>query len=131
MVGGGVRDRGHRLHLVVRAVSGATGHFWAQRLTAVALVPLSLWFVIQVLSLLDASHAQVEAWLAVPFNAVLVLTLLGAMIWHSMLGLQVVVEDYVHTRWAKLALLGALRFSHFGIGVVAIVAVLRVMTGSA
>lgn len=112
-------------------MSGATGHFWAQRLTAVALVPLSLWFVIQVLSLIDASHAQVAAWLTVPFNAVLMLLLLGVMTWHSMLGLQVVVEDYVHTRWAKLALLGVLRFVHFGIGVVAIVAVLRVMSGSA
>ncbi len=117
--------------MVVHAVSGATGHFWAQRLTAVALVPLALWFVYQLMSLVDATHAQVTAWLAVPVNVVLMLLLLGSMIWHSMLGLQVVVEDYVHSAWAKVALLGALRFAHFGIGVVVTVAVFRIMTGSA
>lgn len=116
--------------MVVGAVSGATGHFWAQRLTAVALVPLSLWFVFQVVTLAGASHAQAAAWLVVPLNAVLMLLLLGALIWHSMLGLQVVVEDYVHTAWVKLTVLGALKFAHFVVGVVAVVAIARTLTGS-
>jgi succinate dehydrogenase / fumarate reductase membrane anchor subunit len=95
-------------------------------LTAVVLVPLSIWFVIQVVTLADASHAQTAAWLSVPLNTVLMLTLLIALFWHSMLGLQVVVEDYVHHSMLKLVTLVSLKFVHLALGLAAIYAVLRI-----
>jgi len=78
-------------------------HWWAQRVTAVALVPLTLWFVASVVLLAGADHATVSAWIARPFNTVLLLCLLGATFWHASLGLQVVIEDYIHKEPVKLA----------------------------
>ena len=72
-------------------------HWWAQRLTAVALVPLTLWFVINIVGLNGAPHAVVVAWLANPLTLVLMLALIAALFHHIQLGLQVVIEDYVHT----------------------------------
>jgi succinate dehydrogenase / fumarate reductase membrane anchor subunit len=78
-------------------------HWWAQRVTAVSLVPLTLWFVASVVLLAGADHATVSAWIARPFNTVLLLCLLGATFWHASLGLQVVIEDYIHKERVKLA----------------------------
>jgi succinate dehydrogenase / fumarate reductase membrane anchor subunit len=73
-----------------------------QRLTAVALVPLSLWFVASLLSVVTADHATVVAWLHSPLVAILCCALIVAIFYHAQLGLQVVLEDYVHTEWLKL-----------------------------
>ena len=80
-------------------------HWWAQRVTALLLVPLVLWFVAALLAHTGADHAAVKAWLARPVSYGLVLVLLGAVFWHAALGLQVVVEDYVHGEGTKLALI--------------------------
>ncbi len=82
-----------------------THHWWAQRLTAVALLPLSLYFVISVIILDHATREQVAAYLGEPWNTVLYLCLIAAMFYHLLLGMQVVVEDYVHTEAGKLTLL--------------------------
>jgi succinate dehydrogenase / fumarate reductase membrane anchor subunit len=77
-------------------------HWWAQRVTAIALLPLSLYFVLSVLMLEGASRTQMAAFLAEPWNAVLYLCLIAALFYHLSLGLQVVIEDYVHNDGAKL-----------------------------
>ncbi|MFQ5954888.1 MAG: succinate dehydrogenase, hydrophobic membrane anchor protein [Kiloniellales bacterium] len=74
-----------------------TGHWWAQRLTAGALVPLSLWFVARVIQHTGAARAEVAAWLSNPVDAVLMLLLIGVVFHHAQLGVQVVLEDYVET----------------------------------
>ena len=80
-------------------------HWWAQRVTALLLIPLILWFVIALLAHIGADRAAVILWLGQPFTYGLMLVLLGAAFWHAALGLQVVIEDYVHGEAAKLVLI--------------------------
>src|SRR5690242_19243454 len=100
-------------------------HWWTQRLTAVALVPLSLWFVASVISHAGADYAAFTDWVASPLVSVLLMLTIIASFWHGMLGAQVVIEDYVHTEGTKLALLVLLRFACFALGLAAVFAVLR------
>jgi succinate dehydrogenase / fumarate reductase membrane anchor subunit len=86
------------------AKSGAA-HWWAQRVTAIALVPLTLWFVYAALGLVGASHAEMLAWIGGPIPVVLFIALVLASFYHLALGLQVVIEDYVHGEAARLATL--------------------------
>jgi succinate dehydrogenase / fumarate reductase membrane anchor subunit len=77
-------------------------HWWMQRVTAVALILLSLWLVFFLDRLLESSYAEMLAWLAKPHNAVLLLAYLLVSAYHAMLGLKVVIEDYVHSEWLKI-----------------------------
>lgn len=102
------------------------GHWRLQRLTALALVPLSLWFVLSLLCMFGGSHAEVVAWVSAPHVTVLLIALSAALFWHLQLGLQVVVEDYVHTAWKQIALQVLLRIGA-GLGaLIAIVSVLKI-----
>jgi succinate dehydrogenase / fumarate reductase membrane anchor subunit len=89
--------------------SGASGtgvaHWWAQRVSSLMLVPLSLWFVLALVRLPLNDYAAVSIWIAGGFNPVWLALLLLAVCWHSRLGVQVVVEDYVHAPGLKLAVL--------------------------
>jgi succinate dehydrogenase / fumarate reductase membrane anchor subunit len=85
------------------SAKSGTHHWWMQRLTAVALVPLSLWFVATLISMATADYATVVAWLNSPLSAILGCALIVAVFYHGQLGLQVIVEDYVNTEWLKLA----------------------------
>lgn len=76
----------------------ARRHWLSQRITAIALVPLGLWFLFALLSLPDLGHASVGAWIANPLPAVLMLLFAWSALWHSSLGVQVVIEDYVPRR---------------------------------
>jgi succinate dehydrogenase / fumarate reductase membrane anchor subunit len=92
--------------------SAKTGlhHWWMQRVTAIALLPLSLYFVLTMLMLDHSTRLQVVAFMAEPWNAVLYLCLVVALFYHLSLGLQVVLEDYVHsegTRMASIMLINA------------------------
>ena len=86
-----------------------TGHWWAQRLTALALIPLTVWFCVSVIALTGADYAAVAAWVASPVVAGLLILLVAAVFYHAVLGLQVVIEDYVHHEGSKLALLLAVK----------------------
>jgi succinate dehydrogenase / fumarate reductase membrane anchor subunit len=101
-------------------------HFWHQRLTAVALVPLTLWFVWSVARYAGAPYAEVLEFLHNPFNAALMLLFVVAGLYHMALGLQVVIEDYVHAEGAKLALVLLTKFAAFAAGTLCVVAVLRI-----
>jgi succinate dehydrogenase / fumarate reductase membrane anchor subunit len=81
------------------------GHWWAHRLTALALIPLTLWFAAAVAAMSWAGHAAVVAWVGSPLVAGLLILLIVATFHHAYLGLQVVIEDYVHHEGWKLALL--------------------------
>ncbi len=81
-----------------------TGHFWWQRVTAVALALLVAWLLGLLVSLVGADLGTVRAAIAKPWNAIAMAALVVAMFWHAKLGIQVVIEDYVHTRWLEVAL---------------------------
>ncbi|GAB4176003.1 MAG: succinate dehydrogenase, hydrophobic membrane anchor protein [Thalassobaculales bacterium] len=104
-------------------------HWWQQRLTAVALVPLLLWFVAGVIAAAGGDHAAVAAWIGNPVTAVLLLLLIGSGFLHGMLGLQVVIEDYIHGEGLKLALLVAVKFAGWGLGLASAFAVLKIAFG--
>jgi succinate dehydrogenase / fumarate reductase membrane anchor subunit len=108
-----------------------TDHWWSQRVTAVALIPLTLWFVIALLGMGSFEHAAVAAWMAKPLNAILMILLLVAILYHSQLGLQVVIEDYVHSGAIKIPLLMVAKFVHVAAGVAAIYSIIIVSLGVA
>ena len=101
-------------------------HWWAQRLTAIALIPLLLWFVIEVISLTGAPREAVVAWLHGPFAAITTVLMLIAAFYHMALGVQVVIEDYVHSEWSKITLLVLNKFVAFALAAAGIFAVLRI-----
>jgi succinate dehydrogenase / fumarate reductase membrane anchor subunit len=102
------------------------GHWWAQRMTAAALVLLSVWFVVTVLCLLHADYATARAAVAKPWNALLLIVFVLSMFWHAVLGLQVVIEDYVHTRWKEVVLLVVIKFLAVLGALASVLAVLRI-----
>ena len=104
-------------------------HWWRQRVTAAALLVLGIWFVLLVLSLLHGGYAAAHAVLAHPLNAALMIAFLVALFWHMQLGVQVVIEDYVHTRWVELMLQILVRFFAVLAALLAIIAVLRIAMG--
>ena len=107
-----------------------THHFWMQRLTAVALVPLNLWFVAAVLGVANADYQSAVAWVKSPINSTLLLAMIVALFYHAQLGMQVVFEDYIHTEWLKIATQILLRFATALLALAAILAVLRVAFGA-
>ena len=105
-------------------------HWWTQRITAVGLVVLVLWFVVLALGLLHADYATARAAVAKPWNAVLLIAFLVSALWHAVLGLQVVIEDYVHTRWKEIVLLVAIKFLAVLSVLAGTLAVLRIALGA-
>ncbi len=85
------------------AAKSGTHHWWTQRVTAIALIPLSLWFVISIFMLIGAPRAAVAAWAAGPITATLLLATIAALFQHMFLGVQVVIEDYVHAERPRMA----------------------------
>lgn len=106
------------------------GHWKMQRLTALANVILVTWFLISAMSLAGASYEETRAWLGSPVSASLMLLLTASAFYHAKLGLQVVIEDYVHQEGTKLALLAALTLGTIGLGVMCAVAILKTSMGS-
>ena len=106
-------------------------HWWLQRVTSVALVLLGLWFVSALLRMPTFQYEFVVAWIALPLNTVLLLLLIGTLVYHSQLGVQVVVEDYVHHHGLKIATMMLLTFAHVAVAALAIFAVLRIAFGGA
>jgi succinate dehydrogenase / fumarate reductase membrane anchor subunit len=105
-------------------------HWWRQRLTAVALIPLSLWFAASVIAHIGGDHAAFVAWLRAPFPAIVMMLVVGTTFYHAALGLQVVIEDYIHGEGTKLAALVILRLACFLFAVAGIFAVLRIALGA-
>lgn len=103
-----------------------TSHFWGQRVSGIALVLLGVWFVISLASIPALPHASTQAFIADPLNSVLLLLLVTTVAYHSYLGVQVVIEDYVHGAAMKLVLLIGSRFLHVFLAVAAIFAIFRI-----
>ena len=109
---------------------GAGEHWWLQRVTAVALLPLGLWFAYALLTLPGFDYASVAAWVREPVASILLILLIVAVGYHSALGLQVVIEDYVTGKGSKAATLIASTLAHVALGVAGVFAVLKIAFGS-
>ena len=105
-------------------------HWWAQRVTAIALVPLVLWFVISVVALAGADRALFVAWVQHPVPAVLLVLLLVATFYHGALGLQVVIEDYVENEPLRFTLMIAMKLAAVLLAALAIFSVLKLSFGA-
>nr|MBS0020931.1 succinate dehydrogenase, hydrophobic membrane anchor protein [Gammaproteobacteria bacterium] len=104
-------------------------HWWTQRLTALALIPLSLWLVASIITITGADYATAVEWVQSPVVAVLLLLFIAVAFYHAQLGMQVVLEDYVHGGWAKVATIILSKFLMIALAFVAGFAVLRVALG--
>ncbi len=102
------------------------GHWWMQRVTAVALVPLTLWFAAALIAHVRSDYSAFVLWLGSPLATVLMALLLVALFYHMALGLQVVVEDYIHDNRRKIPAVIAIRLGSFALAVAGLIAVLRI-----
>ncbi|HEY5346709.1 MAG TPA: succinate dehydrogenase, hydrophobic membrane anchor protein [Rhizomicrobium sp.] len=115
----------HRVQGLGAAHSG-TGHFWHQRMTAVALVLLGGWFAVVMLGLVGASEASLVGFLARPWNAILMAAFVIVLLYHMMLGLQVVIDDYAHAPGAKIFLMLLMRAFAIAIGAASLFALIHI-----
>ena len=104
-------------------------HWWLQRLTAIALVPLSAWFLASLIALPALDHATVVAWIGQGWTALLLILFVLVAAWHSQHGVRVVVEDYVHAPGLKTLTLVVVTFAHVVVAAAATFAVLKVAFG--
>jgi len=109
------------------AAGHGTGHWRAQRVSAIALVPLVFWFALSIASGVAADHASLTNWLGMPVNGVLMILLLIAGFHHAALGLQVIAEDYVHSR-SRFAVIALLQLLCICGAVTGVIATLTVMS---
>ncbi len=107
-----------------------SGHWWAQRITAVALIFLGMWFLISVLLLQDLQFGAVSKWMARPLNGALMVLTFATTVYHSKLGVQVVIEDYVHGPSIQVFSLRANMLAHAFLAVTGLYALLKIGFGA-
>jgi succinate dehydrogenase / fumarate reductase, membrane anchor subunit len=113
------------------SAKGGVHHWWLQRLTSIALVPLTIWFTVSLLSLPSLDHVTVVAWMAQSWTALLLILFVLVATYHSQLGVRVVVEDYVHNTGMRTLTLVILTFVHAFLAVAGVFAILKVAFGGA
>jgi succinate dehydrogenase / fumarate reductase membrane anchor subunit len=109
---------------------GAAEHWWVQRMTAVALLPLGLWLAYELLTMPGFDYVSVVAWAREPVTSILLILLVVAAGYHSALGVQVVIEDYVPGKGSRAAALMASTLAHVALTIAAVFAVLKIAFGS-
>ncbi|NQV84007.1 MAG: succinate dehydrogenase, hydrophobic membrane anchor protein [Rhodospirillales bacterium] len=109
---------------------GGTSHWWAERMTAIALVPLTIWFVVSALTMVGADLIQFKAWLRGPGNPVLLILLTIAMYHHGQLALQVIIEDYIHHEVVHFTALIMVKLGAFALAVYTIYSITLLAFGS-
>ena len=110
--------------------AGGTEHWWAQRLTAVALVPLGLWFALSLAGFDDYSYVAMAAWIRNPITGALLVVTTLCVVYHSWLGVQVVVEDYIHATGLKVLVLVLSTFAHALGAIAGVFAILKIAVGT-
>lgn len=103
-----------------------THHWWVQRLSSIALIPLSIWFVASFFHLMEMDYATISDWFDRPLNQTFLVLWVGAALWHAWLGIQVVVDDYVHKPEMHYFLLITIKLLLSFLGVISIVYILGV-----
>jgi succinate dehydrogenase / fumarate reductase membrane anchor subunit len=115
----------HKVEGLGSAHSGVK-HFWRQRVTAAALIPLSLWFAVSVFGLIGAHEAATLTFLSQPLNAILMAAFVVIMLYHMALGIQVVIDDYIYANWQKLASMFLLYAFAIAVGAACLFALMRI-----
>jgi succinate dehydrogenase / fumarate reductase membrane anchor subunit len=110
------------------AAKAGVKHWWSQRVTAVGLALLGVWFVISLLCLGSFDYSAVTTWIANPINATLLSIFVATLSFHSQLGVQVVIEDYVHGAMKTISIVLS-NFLHVVVGALGVIAVLRIAFG--
>lgn len=105
-----------------------TEHWWVQRMTAVALVPLCVWFVFSLTCVAGSELPVVIDWISQPFSAIMLILFISTALYHSQLGLQVVIEDYVGGA-TKVVTMALMKFAHVALAVAALFAILKIALG--
>lgn len=108
------------------SAKGGTHHWWMQRVTSVALLPLTIWFALSAASLAGAPYEETRAWIAHPFNAVLLLASIGLAFHHTAAGAQVIIEDYANQEWVKVGSILAVKALCWLLAIASALAVLRI-----
>ena len=108
---------------------GSTEHFWVQRLTALALVPLILWLCFSLAFLPEASYEAVISWLSSPFNAIMMIALVIVSLQHAHLGIQVIIEDYVSDHAKRLAGILFVKFLSYFLMIVGVYSIIKITLG--
>ncbi|MDQ3731816.1 MAG: succinate dehydrogenase, hydrophobic membrane anchor protein [Pseudomonadota bacterium] len=106
------------------------GHWWMARVTSIALIPLTLWFVFTVASFGSMDHTAFVAWVRSPMITVLLIITLAVTIYHTMLGLRVIIEDYVHVEWMKVTGVMIMNFTCVLLLAVGLLATLKIFTSA-
>ena len=106
-----------------------THHWWHQRLTALVLLPLSLWFIYSLVSMSNADFTTVTNWLRLPYVTILLIMFVVCLFYHAQLGLQVVIEDYINSEWQKFACIIMIKFLSVIGSLAAVLSVLNVSFG--
>ncbi len=91
------------------SAKGGTHHWWVQRVSSMALLPLTIWFALSAASLAGASYETTVAWIARPWNALLLLVTIGISFQHTASGMQVIIEDYANQEWLKMGAILAIK----------------------
>jgi succinate dehydrogenase / fumarate reductase membrane anchor subunit len=107
------------------AAGSGVHHWWAERVTSVALIPLTLWFVFSVIGMAGHTQPEIAHWISHPLVAVLLIALILASFHHTQLGLQVVLEDYVHEEGLRLIAILVMKGVVYFLGLLALLAVLK------
>lgn len=106
-----------------------THHFWMQRVTAVALVPLILWFCLSLAMMPEATYAEVVAWMKSPFNAVMLILSIFASFWHLAMGLQVIQEDYISDNNIRMVSILVMKLLCFFFAALGVFSVIKIAVG--
>lgn len=111
--------------------SAKTGshHWWMQRITAISLIPLTFWMVAFIKQLGNADYSQISAWMSEPLNSLLAISFILAAFYHAALGLQVVIEDYIHSEKYKITAIWTMKLTFLVLALAAILSVLRIILG--
>ena len=112
------------------SAKAGTHHWWMQRITAVALVPLAVWLAASLVAIGAADHARTVQWIRSPAVSVALLLTIAAVFHHAQLGMQVIIEDYVHAESKKIAALIAIKLLSLAVAAIAAFSVLRIAFGS-
>jgi len=109
------------------SAKAGTSHWWMQRVTAVALIPLSFWLIIFLNLSLNAPYQQTVEWLASPLNTLGMVAWVLAVFYHAALGLQVVIEDYIAAEGVKIVAVWTVNLSFLLLALAALIAVFRIL----
>ena len=107
-----------------------TSHFWVQRLTAIALIPLVLWLCFSIAALPGMDYVAIREWLSQPFNAIVMVLFMTAGFYHARLGLQVIIEDYIGSHGSRITAIIAVNFVAAALGATGVFSVLRIALAS-